>query len=221
MLKSLFLLIVFISTSAFGQVSQEICQDINFPMPGCMAIVPIIVPSKQMEPLAEELLNSPVTLDCGLRIVENTVGGIKHELTERDTEALEYMCSEALSAYFSFAKEHWLTPRHPERQFVWKISFIPDSKEYRGLNDNKYRFSTRVGSARNLAGYTDILKKHTFMISSTSMKHDSEFRVTFIHELFHGLSFFYGTDGKSANNKIIVQQERLAREFTERLGYGQ
>lgn len=162
-----------------------------------------------MTPLPSERLDNPVTLDCGATVQE--ARGIS-----LDYSRLNAMCTHALSNFFKFTKAKNLRENHTD-PFSWNLSFLPEDNCYRCLNDETHRFRYRFVHG-HLIGYTDKDERYAFM----SSVYDSEFNTTFVHELFHSMSMYYGVydnhpgDYSEKTNK----DEGLAQEFTEWLGYG-
>jgi hypothetical protein len=160
-------------------------------------------------PLQNEFLENPVVLDCGAIIQE--VRG-----SSQDYSKLNSMCTHAYSNFFRFIKANGLKITN-NKPFKWNVSFLPESTGYRCLNDERYRFKNRFVSGK-VIGYTS-RNDHWAFITSTR---DSEFRVTFVHEMFHSMSMFYGVYDShpgSWSQKTNADEE-LAAEFTEWLGYG-
>jgi hypothetical protein len=162
-----------------------------------------------MTPLPEEKLENPVTLDCGI-IVQEVHGSMNYA-------RLNAMCTHAYENFWTFVDAKGLETRHRNR-FAWNISFLPDDTCYRCLNDEQYRFKFRHVHGR-LIGYTDRDQQYAFMISN---HRDREFNVTFVHELFHSMSMYYGVYDNHGGTyaQKTAADERLAVEFTEWLGYG-
>lgn len=160
-------------------------------------------------PFQSELLENPVVLDCGATIRE--VRGSSQNYAQ-----LNSMCTHAYSNFFQFIAAKGLRVNNHD-PFQWNISFLPEATCYRCLNDEKYRFNNRfIGGA--VIGYTSRNDRYAF-ISSTR---DSQSNVTFVHEMFHSMSMFYGVyDNHSGSwSRKTEADERLATEFTEWLGYG-
>ena len=165
-----------------------------------------------VKPLPEELLQIPVTLDCGVTIVENVekLNGrlVKAELTEKDIKTINLICSKVAINYSGFLSTHHMGTPSIEK-FHWEVSFLPDTRDYRCLNDTKYRFYDRRIQEGNVSddGYTDKFNKLTFSLSNRNSKY---FKTVFAHEIFHAMNYFYS----------IEDTERLAEDFTAQLGYG-
>lgn len=160
-------------------------------------------------PLPEELLENPVTLNCGATVRE--VDGPTPNYAN-----LNSMCTHAHSNFFKFIEAKGLRTQH-RRAFTWNLSFIPESASYRDLNDERYRFHNRFIRGR-VIGYTSRNHRYAFM----SSRIDSEYNVTFVHELFHSMSMHYGVYDNHPGTwaEKTATDERLAVEFTEWLGYG-
>jgi len=160
-----------------------------------------------MKPLPNELLNNPIHLDCGLSIREAR-GGPPPEL--------ETQCLHAKKNFFRFINFKGIKPR--EANFAWSMSFLPEGKCYRCLNDTSYRFKYRFIPG-NVIGYTGKDEQYSWVISDYK---DPQFNVTFVHELFHALSMHYGVyDSHPGSLKDKTNRDEiLAQEFTEGLGYG-
>jgi len=167
-----------------------------------------------IEPLNEELLENPVTLECGVTILENIEIRNNHlvklELTSKDIEILNVICSRVKYNYSIFLKDNGIKTPDLSREFHWKASLIPDTNNYRCLNDTRYRFYNRKiideGDVE-VDGFTDKYRGYTFSLSNRNSKF---FKTVFAHEIFHAMSIFYG----------INDSEELAEDFTSRLGYG-
>jgi len=166
-----------------------------------------------IKPLPEELLQHPVTLNCGVTIVENIEKRngkiVSEELTEKDISTLNAVCSKVAANYSSFVTARRMGTINSTEKFHWAASLLPDTRDYRCLNDTRYRFYNRRIQEGNVPvdGYTDIIQWHTFSLSNRSSKF---FRTVFAHEIFHGMNLFYG----------IEDTEALAEDFTSQLGYG-
>jgi hypothetical protein len=165
-----------------------------------------------IKPLPEELLKNPVTLKCGVTIIENIEKRngdiVSSELTDKDITVLNAVCSKVSSNYNSFISSHRMGLPKSEI-FFWEASLLPDTNNYRCLNDTRYRFYSRRIQEGNVPvdGYTDAIHWHTFSLSNRNSKF---FKTVFAHEIFHAMNIFNGID----------DTESLAEEFTFQLGYG-
>lgn len=159
-------------------------------------------------PFQSEMIN-PIELNCGLVIREI-------QNTNQDYTILNKMCTSAYVNFFKYIKLKNLKVNNL-KHFNWNISFLNESTCYRCLNDEKYRFKNRFISGE-VIGYTS-KNDHWIFITSTN---DSEFNVTFMHELFHSMSMFYGIYDNHHGSWVRKTEidEILAQEFTEWLGYG-
>lgn len=86
------------------------------------------------------------------------------------------------------------------------------------MNDIKYRFYNR--SMRfELTGLTRANIGYTFNISNMN---DPQFVVSFVHELFHAMSYHYGLFKNHPGNQSqkIARDEMYAEEFTLYCGLG-
>jgi hypothetical protein len=160
-------------------------------------------------PFQNELLENPVVLDCGLTIREVRGSSINYA-------QLNSMCTHAYSNFFEYINAKGLRASH-HNPFVWNASFLPEDTCYRCLNDERYRFNNRFISGK-VIGYTSRNDQYAFI---TSIQ-DSEFSITFVHEIFHSMSMYYGVyDNHSGSwSQKTKTDEKLASEFTEWLGYG-
>ena len=152
-----------------------------------------------MDPLPEELLEAPVRLECGATIVErhDGVNSISH---------VNNLCSIVQNNYRSFVQERGFEPTH-ENPLRWRVSLLKPGNCYRCMDDLEYRFYERAQEP--MRGYTSVGYGMTFI----DQTNDIEFDVTFVHELFHAHSLYYGTWKQETD-------EELAEEFTEALGFG-
>ncbi|HOU92444.1 MAG TPA: hypothetical protein PLU22_15430 [Polyangiaceae bacterium] len=164
-----------------------------------------------MTPLPEELLPTPVVLDCGATIREVRGGS-------PDMARLNRLCTHAFSNFFTFIRDLRHLEVTREDDFDWNVSFLPEARCYRCLNDERHRFRYRFVRGA-LIGYTDRDLAYIFMISDPN---DREFRVTFVHELFHAMSMFYGIFDRHPGDwtEQAAADDRLAADFTAWLGYG-
>jgi len=162
-----------------------------------------------MPPLPNEFLSNPVTLDCGVTIQE--VRGVS-----LDYAHLNSLCIHAYSNFFKFVEAKGLKTSH-RKSLRWNASFLPERPCYRCLNDETYRFRYRHVHG-NLIGYTDKDIEYAFM----SSVRDHQFSTTFVHELFHSMSMYYGVYNNHPGNWTAktAADEVLAQDFTEWLGYG-
>jgi hypothetical protein len=166
-----------------------------------------------MEPFSSELLDKYIKLDCGAMIQEVRGGPL-------DYAKLNSLCSHARSNFFKFVdSKKQSTFDNREDKFTWNISFLPIGSCYRCLNDESYRFKDRFIKGITVTGYTDRSAKYSFAISNTG---DSEFTVTFVHEMFHAMSMYYGVYENHPGDYAAKSRadETLAQEFTVWLGYG-
>lgn len=164
-----------------------------------------------MTPLPEELLLTPVVLDCGATIREVRGGS-------PDMARLNRLCTHAFTNFFTFVRDMRHLEVIREDDFDWNVSFLPDASCFRCLNDERHRFRGRFVRG-NLTGFTDRDLAYIFMISDPN---DREFRVTFVHELFHAMSMFYGIFDRHPGDwtEKAAADDRLAADFTDWLGYG-
>lgn len=160
-------------------------------------------------PFQNELLRNPVMLECGVTIREVRGGSLNYA-------QLNSMCTHAYSNFFRYIEARGLRVNHHD-SFSWNISFLPEGICYRCLNDEKYRFNNRFIGGK-VIGYTSRNDQYAFITSTQ----DSEFNVTFIHEMFHSMSMFYGVYDNHYGSWTCKTEadEILAVEFTEWLGYG-
>jgi hypothetical protein len=166
-----------------------------------------------IKPFKEELLQNPITLDCGVVIVENIeyYNGqlVSRELSDKDIKTLNAVCSKVINNYNQFISSHQMGQPKSTERFHWEASLLPATKDYRCLNDTTYRFYYRKLDKGNVIvdGYTDSNQWRTFSLSN---RYSKFFKTVFAHEVFHALNYFYA----------VVDTEALAEEFTAQLGYG-
>lgn len=160
-------------------------------------------------PLTNELLETPVTLNCGATVRE--VRG-----SAQDYNHLNDMCTHVALNFFKYIEARGLRTQRND-PFNWNIAFLPVDTSYRSLNDESYRFHNRfIGGL--VIGYTSRNDRYAFM----SSVRDSEFDTTFVHEMFHSMSMHYGVYDNHPGSwqEKTEADERYAVEFTEWLGYG-
>lgn len=166
-----------------------------------------------MKPLETELLTHPIQFPCGLKIQE--MRGTSLDKDQR--EKMVGQCNVAKTSFFKFMAYKGI-PTQNEKPFEWSLSLLPESNCYRCLNDTAHRFKYRFVQD-NVIGYTDKDARYSWVLSDVK---DKEFDTTFMHELFHALSMYYGV--YDAHPGSLQQKtdadEILAEEFTDGLGYG-
>ena len=167
-----------------------------------------------MKPLQSELLAQPIKLqDCPGLTIREWRGG-------RSSDAIRHLnqiCKRAIAEFPKFIAMKGLKKLNDE-PFEYSISLIPNSKNYRSMNDVRYRFANRFVKGL-LWAYTSRDKKYIFMVNTI---HIPEIPMIFSHELFHALSMHYGIfDSHALFDKDKVRiDEGLADEFTVYLGLG-
>ena len=145
-------------------------------------------------PFQRELLENPITLKCGAVIREWRGSPINKEKVEK-------LCTFTKVRFFPFMKSKGFNVNESV-PFTYSLSFIPNSSQYRDLNDSEYRFSGR-STRFKISGYTLNDVRYAFNLSNT---YNHQFNVSLVHELFHALSFHYDVNGPD--------DEILAEEFT-------
>ena len=150
-----------------------------------------------MKPLDSERLKHPMRLDCGATVYE-------WRGSTPDKARVNKLCTLAVNNFYSFIKEQGDYNIRNGR-FNYAVSIIPIGKEYRSLNDRKYRFDVRVVNYP-VTGYTVLEEKTLFNMASTNR---SDFNVSFVHELFHALSHhhevFYQHPDPSYNKRLRIE----------------
>jgi hypothetical protein len=163
-----------------------------------------------MKPLASEMLDRPIHLECGVTV--NEWRGYP-----RDEGKIQRLCLLATDEFMPFVAGKGLKPTH-NRPFQWSAALLPNGECYRCLNDETWRFARRAAHG-NLTGYTSFTNRYSFLLGNTRHR---EFDVTWVHELFHAQSYYYGLFDRHADDDAerVRIDERLAVEFTESLGLG-
>lgn len=167
-----------------------------------------------MTPLQEERLSPPLELPCGLVITEWR-GGASDAAAQRHVATLCRLARSHFGRYIRRAGYH----RTHHRPFHYRAALLPTGVEYRALNDTTWRFRGRTdptliwGTVVQDLGYM-------FLVGDTT---EESFDVTFLHELFHAMSFFYGVVDQHGGTleERKDAEERLARGFTRDLGHGE
>ena len=156
------------------------------------------------QPLKSEVIN-PIVLDCGF-IIEEFWG---EKITKGFIQRLNDTCLLAHSNFGPFLRRNGLKKAH-DIEFYWSGSFIPDGTCYRCLNDIEYRFANRPNKEM-LSGYSNLDDLHSFI----GVNRDDVI-VTFLHELYHAMSEYYGVFDTLGNTfeERVVRDESLARQFT-------
>ena len=163
-------------------------------------------------PLGSEVLAKPIMLSCGLRIYE-------WRGADPDVDYVQRLCQRARLYIERFLLARGLTPRPPAEPFAWSASMIPEGDCYRCLNDTTFRFDYRADRPPIL-GLAVLYYRHIFMLSDT---HSENFGVTFVHELFHAFSHYFGTSSSypGTPEERVAADEANARAFTRYLGFGE
>ena len=158
-------------------------------------------------PLSSELLKQPIELDCGAVIREWRGAAI-------NKTKVNNMCSLAEREFGPFIQDLGFSTNN--KPFTYSLSFIPDSKNHRDLNDIIYRFANRSPQDDALTGYTVHEGRYIFNISNTR---DQQFDVSLLHEFFHAMSYHYGVfdqhPGTLYDKKL--KDEDLAKRFTKKI----
>jgi phosphoribosyl 1,2-cyclic phosphodiesterase len=168
--------------------------------------LPMSDEAESMFPLHYERLEHIEKISCGIKIHEWRGSKLNSGIVNR-------FCSLAKSNFVGFIsklKKDYVVKRLSEK-FEYDASFIPDNKQKRNLNDTTFRFKGR--DQPDVFGYTNILHHWMFV---TSDYNDSEFGVTLAHEVFHAMSDFH----MIVDQHSALEEEILARDFTEYLGLG-
>ena len=164
-----------------------------------------------MPPLPEELLNEPINLNCG---------GVINEWrgSEPNRALAEKYCTLAVTKFVPYLRSRGID-FEPKGEFHFDMAMLPDTFEYRGINDRDYRFAYRNADYA-VTGYTSKTNRYLFNIANTN---DPEWRVSFTHEMFHAMSFYWGlwdTHPGGSQDKL-EREEDLAVGFTVYLGLGE
>lgn len=166
-----------------------------------------------MEPLPSEALDQPITLqDCSGLTIEEWRGSVTDD---KALKKLNAICKRAIAEFESFIKSKGLKKRN-NSNFKYHVALLPDTKNYRGMNDMKFRFADRFVK-KELWAYTSRDNRYIFMVSSVDIP---EMPSIFSHELFHALSMHYGIFDAHANtdSERVAKDEKLALEFEKYLG---
>lgn len=161
-----------------------------------------------MAPLNSEKLPQTISLDCGARIVE-----WQGKVDKAAVAKMNKLCDIAVANFEPFLRSRSLDKKHHFPFFAYEISLLIRGNDYRQLNDYTYRFNGRNSIQKLIAYYGWTADHNVFIMNDTN---HPEFDITFVHELFHAQSFFYGlyyTHHESNNNIRSRVDEQLARSF--------
>lgn len=154
------------------------------------------------DPFPDEMLDTSIKLNCPILITEWRGSELNKDVIQDMSE----LCRVSFEFFPLFMKSKGYKINAPE--FMFKASLIPDNEEYRSLNDTEYRFHTRV--TKQVYGYAFYRARYIFMTSDYNL---DRFNEVWVHELFHAMSYMYGTfDQHSGDN--LSTDESLAREFS-------
>lgn len=161
-----------------------------------------------MAPLPTELLDNPIALDCGATIRE--AKGIL--LTKKLLIKLNTMCNTAHMNFFTYAEVRHLEITNGDH-FEWYLSFLPEATCYRCLNDEAYRMNGRMVKGSDVTGFI----QHDISYSFITTTQDDEFSATYLHELFHAMSYHYGVWGslEGSFEEKVQKEEKMAEEFAK------
>lgn len=181
--------------------------------------------ASQMTPLSSELLNQPIVLTKECSKVTITEWRSKTKSNQEQVN-LDQICQSAVKNFSGFVKKKKII-LNTSKTFIQNISIIPVDTEKRNLNDTLFRFSTRTMELDEdedvipILGYHQRATQYIYIYNQIrkSGNVSSRFKTVFSHELFHGMSSFYGWYGLHTGNKDL-KEEQLAEEFTEYLGLG-
>jgi len=200
--------------------------------------LPRLKVKKHRYPMPHELLKPEIKLTgvCeGVIIKEwRDVGP-----TEEDINVVDENCNRAVKAFFPFVKERGFTVKKNVR-FPLYVSLLPwnykEGESYRALNDTKWRFAGRNGfcdmdgticaaddEPLPLMAFADRYNNWIFIMNDVQLESPvlPSFGSIWSHELFHTWSYHYKVFAQHSgtSNQKIAYDEKLAREFTEHLGY--
>lgn len=186
------------------------------------------------KPLPEEILKKPIKLTklCKHVVISEWRGS---EITDERIRKLDSVCNRAVDNFELFITSNYIIENVRDisklsvgRKYkikangefniggIFGFSLLPDSKEYRGLNDVYFRFDSRI--SKDVWGYTS---KTSSWVWFTADFVDSPIEMIFAHELFHAMSNYYGIMyqhlGSDWEQKF--REEALAEKFTDYLGY--
>lgn len=187
-----------------------------------------------MDPLSNELLPISIKLpDCpGVEIIEwrpTPTQENQTSPTEKNIKLVNAVCKAGISNFFKFVKANHLKFKNNEYEFNITVCIMPAKlgfygEGYRNLNDHHFRFKNRErryesdGSIMGVWGYTRYEPLSFFVRNDVLNKHgnlSSGFATTFVHELFHTLSYHYGVYDLLSNNRSVRdnKEEQLAIKY--------
>jgi len=193
-----------------------------------------------MEPLPSELLPAPIKLpDCpGIEIVEWRHTPTKESLTSPTEETIKIVntvCKTGFSNFFSFIKKNKLRFIPNDSELRIKVCIMPAKlgfygENYRNLNDHNFRFIGRDrkfendGSIMGVWGYTHYEPFYIFIrndVINNNRTLTRGFASTFVHELFHALSYHYHVYDLLSSSRSVrdSKEEQLAISYENYSGY--
>lgn len=176
--------------------------------------------SSQMTPTFDEKLSDPIALTgvCSKVNIVEWRGEVP--MTQSAINRLKRSCEDAMSNFPKFVKSKGYKIKKPGKLHT-SICLMPVNSNPRNLNDIDYRFSSRTmtfdenGNVDPIWGYFQRHTNHIYLRDSSVTYH----KVVFVHEMFHAASYYYGIYNQHKGNKNL-KDERMARDFTDYIGYG-
>lgn len=183
-----------------------------------------------MTPLPEEKLPKPIYLQEECRLVAIREWRInKSDQTGPERYALgeiDKICQEVVVRFPDFIKYRNLKMEKSYEDFFVSLSLIPDDSKSRDLNDLEGRFNGRSseydekGKPLPILGYhqrdADYIYLYNEVLEDGHV--NLQFRVVLAHEFYHAMSWQYGIYQQYQGNKDL-QEEKMAKQFTDWLGY--
>jgi hypothetical protein len=195
--------------------------------------------SNNQTPLYYELLPNPINLSnyCSNSSIIEWRGS---QISKDAIDIINYYCNLTIDNFYKFTLDRGYNLEKVSFNYNYSLMvWNPEKggKEYRNLNDTKFRFSSRPGycdplgneitytgqcsngqSPAPVDAWINYELKIIFMRNDPLINNSVNliFAEVLVHETFHGLSKLTGL----RNRLTIIQEEKLAREFTIKLGLG-
>ena len=171
-----------------------------------------VEPIGYMEPLPKEMLSNPVKLfgQCSdVKILEWRAKFILNKKSNKNISTISNLCIKSYFNFWRFSKLRGLKFEDVQSKLNTKLSIIPLDSDNRNLNDVYDRFFYRSKSIKNnkvipIWGYFQEQANFIYIRSDIFNRDgsiNSFFSKTFVHELFHALSWHYHVYHNLSGNK--------------------
>lgn len=185
-----------------------------------------------MTPLPEEKLSKPIYFreECNLVAIREWRTNQPDQTGPNSAviKEISRICQEVVTRFPDFIKYRNLKMEKSYEDFFVNLSIIPDDQKSRDLNDLESRFNGRAaeydekGKPLPILGYHQRAASYIYIYNEIIQdgQINPQFKLVLAHEFCHAMSWQYGIYQQHQGNKDL-QEEKMARQFTDWLGYTQ